>query len=70
MGCEFEYNIYGIVRIDDFVFVTTYSNWGKCLQVLLILTREKMWTKEIYLYSIHIIDDLLIYVNKKRNIVG
>ena len=25
-----------------------------------------MWTKEIYLYSIHIIDDLLIYVNKKE----
>ena len=29
-----------------------------------------MWTKEIYLYSIHIIDDLLIYVNKKKKYCG
>ena len=68
---EFEYNVYGIVRIDDFVFVTTYSNWGKTFTSLIDFSNGgKMWTKEIYLYSIHIIDDLLIYVNKKRNIVG
>ena len=29
-----------------------------------------MWTKEIYLYSIHIIDNLLIYVNKKKKYCG
>ena len=28
---EFEYNVYGIVRIDNYVFVTTYSNWGESM---------------------------------------
>ena len=64
---EFEYNVYGIVRIDDFVFVTTFSNWEKTFISLIDFSNgKKMWTKEIYLYSIHIIDDLLIYVNKKK----
>ena len=68
---EFEYNVYGIVRIDDFIFVTTYSNWGKTFTSLIDFSNgEKMWTKEIYLYSIHIIDNLLIYVNKKKRYCG
>ena len=68
---ELEYNIYGIVRIDNYVFVTTYSNWGKMFTSLVdFTTGEKIWTKEIYLYSIHIIDGLLIYVNKKKKYCG
>ena len=68
---EFEYNVYGIVRIDNYVFVTTYSNWGKMFTSLVdFTTGEKIWTKEIYLYSIHIIDGLLIYVNKKKKYCG
>ncbi len=68
---EFEYDVYGIVRIDDFIFVTTYSNWGKTFTSLIDFSNgEKMWTKEIYLYSIHIIDNLLIYVNKKKRYCG
>ena len=68
---EFEYNVYGIVRIDNYVFVTTYSNWCKMFTSLVdFTTGEKIWTKEIYLYSIHIIDGLLIYVNKKKRYCG
>ena len=68
---EFEYNVYGIVRIDNYVFVTTYSNWGKMFTSLVdFTTGEKIWTKEIYLYSIHIIDGLLIYANKKKRYCG
>ena len=26
---EFSHKIYGLSRVDNYVFVTTYSNWGK-----------------------------------------
>jgi len=51
---EFEYNVYGIVRIDDFVFVTTYSNWGKNLQVLLILAMVGKCGPKKYIFTQYI----------------
>ena len=35
---DFEYKIYGISRIDNYVFVTTYSNWGRPIPVWSHLT--------------------------------
>ena len=61
---EFEKNITGISRIDNFVFVLT-SNWGTYSTTLIDYTSgEKKWTIKKILYSIHIIDDTIVYIDK------
>ena len=47
---DFEYNVYGISRIDNYVFVTTCSNWGTTYTSLVEFdTGKKLWTlKEIF----------------------
>ena len=64
---DFEYKIYGISRIDNYVFVTTYSNWGTTYTSLVAFdSGKKLWTLEEIFYSVHIIGDKLIYKDKKK----
>ena len=68
---DFDYRVYGISRIDDYVFVTTYSNWGKQFTSLVDFnTGEILWTRNEVFYSVHFVDDLLLYMNKKKHYVG
>ena len=62
---EFEYKISGISRIDDLVIVTTYSNWGKNFTSLLSFeTGKKFWEIQNVFYSIHIIENTIIFLDK------
>ena len=64
---EFKYKISGISRIDDLVIVTTYSNWGKNYTSLLSFeTGEKFWEIQNIFYSIHIIDHIIIFLDKNK----
>ena len=64
---EFEYKISGISRIDDLVIVTTYSNWGKNYTSLLSFeTGEKFWEIQTIFYSIHIIENIIIFLDKNK----
>ena len=64
---EFEYKISGISRIDDLVIVTTYSNWGKNYTSLLSFeTGEKFWEIKNVFYSIHIIENIIIFLDKNK----
>ena len=68
---DFEYNVYGISRIDNFVFVTTYSNWGKTYTSLVEFdTGKKLWTLKEIFYTVHIIGDKIIYKDKKKYFNG
>ena len=68
---DFEYKIYGISRIDNYVFVTTYSNWGTTYTCLVAFdSGKKLWTLEEIFYSVHIIGDKLIYKDKKKYFNG
>ena len=68
---DFEYNVYGISRIDNFVFVTTYSNWGKIYTSLVEFdTGKKLWTLKEIFYTVHIIGDKIIYKDKKKYFNG
>ena len=64
---EFEYKISGISRIDDLVIVTTYSNWGKNFTSLLSFeTGKKFWEIQNVFYSIHIIENTIIFLDKNK----
>ena len=68
---DFEYKIYGVSRIDNYVFVTTYSNWGTTYTSLVAFdSGKKLWTLEEIFYSVHIIGDKLIYKDKKKYFNG
>ena len=59
---EFSHKICGLSRVDNYVFVTTYSNWGKNYTSLLSFeTGEKFWEIQNVFYSIHIIEILLFF---------
>ena len=56
---NFNHRVTGISRIDDYVFVTTSSNWGKqSTNLIYFESGEKLWTKDEIFYSIHIIDTI------------
>ena len=64
---EFENKISGISRIDDLVIVTTYSNWGKNFTSLLSFeTGKKFWEIQNVFYSIHIIENTIIFLDKNK----
>jgi len=64
---DFDYNVYGISRIENHVFVSTLSNWGSAYTSLIDFeTGEKLWTIDEAIYSIHIVEGLLIFINKKK----
>ena len=68
---DFEYKVYGISRIDNLVFITTYSNWGKSFTNLVDFENgKKLWRINEVFYSVHIVGDTLIYLNNKKYYTG
>ena len=64
---EFSVKIYGLSRVDNYVFVTTYSNWGKSFSHIVDFENGKLlWEIEDIFYSVHIVGDTLIFYNKKK----
>jgi len=68
---DLEYEVSGISRIDDHVFVTTSSIWGiQSTNLICFDSGEKLWTKDEVFYSVHIVSDTLIYKNKNKYYSG
>jgi hypothetical protein len=68
---DFKQKVSAISRIEDYVFVTTSSNWGvQSTNLINFDSGEKLWTKDEVFYSVHIISDVLIYANKNKNYCG
>ena len=64
---DFDYNVYGISRIENHVFVSTLSNWGSAYTSLIDFeTGEKLWTIDEAIYSIHIVEGLLIFIYSSK----
>lgn len=63
---EFSHKIHSLSRVDKYVFVTTYSNWGKSFSHIIDFENGKLlWEIEDIFYSVHIIGETLIFYNKK-----
>jgi len=65
---DFDKNITGISRVDDYVFITTNNNWGTSNSTSLIdfNSGKKTWDLKEIFYSIHIIKNVLIFKNRKN----
>ena len=63
---DFDKNITGISRVDDYVFITTSNNWGTPNSTSLIdfKSGKKTWDLKEIFYSIHIIKNVLIFKNR------
>lgn len=68
---SFENIITGITRVNEFVFVSTASNWGKKYTSLLEFNTGKLlWTIDKILYFVHVFEETLIYIDKTKEIVS
>lgn len=68
---DFRHKVSGLSRVENYVFVTTYSNWGKSFSHIVDFQKGiKLWEIEEIFYSIHIVGQTLIFYNKKKFFVG
>ena len=68
---EFKNSISGLSRVDDYVFVTTTSFWGKQFSHIVDYNYGKIfWEIEDVFYSVHILGKTLVFRNKKKLFVG
>ena len=68
---EFKNSISGLSRVDDYVFVTTTSFWGKQFSHIVDYNHGKIfWEIEDVFYSVHILGKTLVFRNKKKLFVG
>ena len=68
---EFKNTISGLSRVDDYVFVTTTSFWGKQFSHIVDYKHGKiLWEIEDVFYSVHILGKTLVFRNKKKLFVG
>ena len=68
---DFRHKISGLSRVENYVIVTTYSNWGKSFSHIIDFQKGiLLWEIEDIFYSIHIVGEILIYYNKKKFFVG
>ncbi|MCH1539106.1 MAG: hypothetical protein L7S43_03935 [Flavobacteriaceae bacterium] len=68
---SFENKIAGITRVNEFVFISTASNWGKYYTSLLEFNTGKLlWTIDKILYFVHVFEETLIYIDKTKEIVS
>ena len=64
---DFNYNVCGLSRVENYVFVTTYSNWGISYSHIIDFQQgEILWEIEDVFYSFHIVGKTLIFYNKKK----
>lgn len=68
---EFKNTISGLSRVDDYVFVTTTSFWGKQFSHIIDYKHGKiLWEIEDIFYSVHIPRTTLVFRNKKKLFIG
>jgi hypothetical protein len=68
---DFSHKVFGLSRVDNYVFVTTYSNWGKSFSHIIDFENGKLlWEIEDIFYSVHIVGETLIFYNKKKFFTG
>ena len=68
---EFNYKVSGLSRVENYVFVTTYSNWGISYSHIIDFQKgEILWEIEDVFYSVHIVGKTLIFYNKKKYFTG
>lgn len=68
---EFKNTISGLSRVDDYVFVTTTSFWGKQFSHIVDYKHGKiLWEIEDVFYSVHILRTTLVFRNKKKLFIG
>lgn len=68
---DFRHNIVGLSRVEDYVFVTTTSNWGKQYSHIVDYKKGKvLWEIEDVFYSVHILGKTLVFSNKKKFFKG
>ena len=68
---EFKNTISGLSRVDDYVFVTTTSFWGKQFSHIVDYKHGKiLWEIEDVFYSVHILGKTLVFRNKKKLFIG
>ena len=68
---DFKYNIVGLSRVDDYVFVTTNSNWGKQFSHIIDYKKGKiLWETDNVFYSVHILVKTIVFSNKKKFFTG
>lgn len=66
----FKNKIVGISRIENFVFVLTTS-WGSLSTSMInYQTGAIKWEKDIVLYNVHILNDLIIFIDTTREVVS
>ena len=56
---EFSHKIYGLSRVDNYVFVTTYSNWGKSFSHIVVLKMENYFGKLRIYFILFILLEIL-----------
>ena len=68
---DFKNNISGLSRVENYVFVTTTSFWGKQFSHIVDYKQGKiLWETEDVFYSVHILRKTLVFRNKKKLFKG
>ena len=68
---DFKNTISGLSRVEDYVFVTTTSFWGKQFSHIIDYKEGKiLWEIEDVFYSVHILGKTLVFRNKKKLFKG
>ena len=68
---DFTNQVSGLSRVDNYVFVTTSSIWGKQYSHIVDFKKGKiLWEIKDIFYSIHIIGETLVFINKKKFFIG
>jgi outer membrane protein assembly factor BamB len=67
---ELENRVAGISRIDNFVLVSSHSWTTYYTSLIDYSTGDKIWTINKILYSIHILGDSILYMDKTKELVS
>ncbi len=68
---DFSHDISGLSRVNNYVFVTTSSIWGKQYSHIVDFKKGKvLWEIKDVFYSVHIVDKTLVFSNKKKCFTG
>ena len=68
---DFSHDISGLSRVNNYVFVTTSSIWGKQYSHIVDLKKGNvLWEIKDVFYSVHIVDKTLVFSNRKKYFTG
>ncbi|MEK9613552.1 MAG: hypothetical protein VW080_06465 [Flavobacteriaceae bacterium] len=67
---ELENKVAGISRIDNFVLVSSHSWTTYYTSLIDYSTGDKIWTINKILYSVHILGDSILYMDKTKELVS